>query len=152
MRGWFFWLTAICLGLLLSLIIVAGIFYALFNSPAFYDAPKELAYYTGGAVTKQTTIVRFQVRNFFGLDGPDYYYELALAPADRTRLIAYCQVHARDAGGGRTADAAVPSDWLDGDPSITQRFYLLDARSGDAQVILSLDSKSNRAWLVIYNE
>jgi hypothetical protein len=90
------------------------------------------------------------VRNFFYLDGPDYYFELKLTPTDRTRLIDYFRQHSHGEGFNQTADSAVPPSWHVGDTSEYEQHFLSDEQRG-AAVMLSLDSSGERAWLVIYN-
>ncbi len=128
--------------------LLARLFLGIINGPRFYNSARQLEFYTGGLVLKALHIDHFMVRNSFGLDGPDYYYELSVAPTDRKRLHDFFHADGHPAFN-RNADELVPSDWKNGSRSI-ERYCLLPSNRS-AVMLLAMDSQSDKAWLVIYN-
>jgi hypothetical protein len=134
------------IGVLLSWVVV---FYILINVSFFYDARHELAADTGRTLSPDSHIDHFMVHNFFFVDGPDYYYELSLAPTDRARLIESFFPGGQAEALNGNADDYVPASWRNGSTAI--RRYCLHRPEKNQILLLAVDTASDKAWLVIEN-
>jgi|HubBroStandDraft_1064217.scaffolds.fasta_scaffold198935_2 hypothetical protein len=148
-----FWMVLIgVFTTLMSLVSSPFLFLWFINTPYPYDPPqKNIEYFTDVPLSDSTSIDRCCVRNFFFLDGPDYYYELTLSPKDRKLLINSF------GGPGETplsenycnAIARVPSAWIRGLHPQVKCYHLVGENY--AEVWLDVDVESNKAWLAILN-
>jgi hypothetical protein len=138
----------------LAVLLVSGILflllvYLLGNSSFLYNAREDLDACTGKSISADSRIEHFEVRNFFFLDGPDYYYELTLTPADRGRLISLFSPGGQTEALNGNADQFVPAAWQNGSRSIQR--YCLHRPDKSQVLLLAVDDNSDNAWLVIEN-
>jgi len=139
---WFFAIFGIGVGAFLLLLW-------FINTPYVYEsARKEVANYTHIALSNDTSIDRYCVRNFFLLDGPDFYFELTLSNDDKARLIKFFEENQKGTSFSSTAVELVPASWKPRNRKLEH--YYVSATAPDVQICLDVDADSGKAWLVVW--
>ena len=135
-------------GILLTTVLVSALSLWIINSSFIYNPRKEFARFTNIVLSSEASIDRFSVRNFFYLDGPDFFYELTLSLEDKRKLIKLFDDKGADISDDR-AMQLVPFSWIGGDRKL-KRYYMWNTWAApDAGIYLDIDSDSNKAWFVI---
>jgi hypothetical protein len=144
----FLWLPAIVLAL--GGVCAIGLFLWLINSTYVYASPKkQVEHYTHVPLSDTTSFNRYCVRNFFLLDGPDFYFEVTLSRDDKARLIKFFKEN-QEVKTSTKLEELVPASWKPL-PKKLEHYFVGD-QSRSVSMWLAVDADGDKAWLVIWNE
>ena len=133
----------------MGLVILPCVLLLVLNNPSIYNQRELFVRYTQVSLSEGAKISRFDVKNFYYLDGPDFFYELRLSAGDKEKLIKLF-----DESDGRSANTCaselVPASWVGEKPRKIQHYFLINPkRAPNCWFFLDVDSESDRVWFVI---